>query len=393
MPTAVLDMELTNLPPEVLLPGHYNKAFLLLRFKGRPLGQKTLPVTDGRIILQEYHKELLDAVNPSLWQQWVYDYLNWDEQDTIDFTLPKATIAICTRDRTDDLKRCLDALLKLPDDGQEIIVIDNCPSTDATQKLVENYPNVRYILETRPGLNIARNRALQEARHAIVAFTDDDAVPDTGWLRALLRNFDSSLVGCVTGITMPLELETEAQEAFERYGSFSKGFKRKVYGINTHNPLSAGGIGAGVNMAIRKSLVPEIGAFDEALDAGTPTQSGGDHEYFVRVMLAGYTIIYEPAALVWHRHRRTWAETHKTIKGYGMGVYAYWTRLIWVQGEWGVLKLPWKWFTKVQFRNLIRALLRRPGAQPLDLVLAELQGCFLGPWAYRTSRKRLKKQV
>ncbi len=51
-----------------------------------------------------------------------------------------------------------------------------------------------------------------------------------------------------------------------------------------------------------------------------PTQSGGDHEFFARILLAGFYIVYEPEGLSWHRHRRTWEETHKAIQGYGTGL-------------------------------------------------------------------------
>jgi glycosyltransferase involved in cell wall biosynthesis len=290
------------------------------------------------------------------------------------------------------LRRCLNALIKLPDDGQEILVIDNCPSTDETYQLVAAYTGVRYIRELRPGLNVARNRALQEAQHEVVAFTDDDAVPDTTWLRALLKNFDNPLVLCVTGLTMPLELETEAQEAFEKYNSFNKGFTKKLYSSIKNNPLATGGVGAGANMALRKSVQQEVGFFDEALDAGTLTQSGGDHEFFARILLAGFYIVYEPEALSWHRHRRTWRETRKAIEGYGTGVYAFWTRTLFVEREFSIVRFPWDWFMDEQLPKLVRAIIRRPNAQSLSLVLAELRGCYMGPWAYFLSRRLLRKK-
>jgi hypothetical protein len=134
-----------------------------------------------------------------------------------------------------------------------------------------------------------------------------------------------------------------------------------------------------------------VGLFDEALDAGTPTESGGDHEFFARILLTGYRIVYEPDALSWHRHRRTWKETKKAIRGYGIGVYAFWTRLLIREKELGILKLPYNWFIKAQLPNVVKSTLGRPGSQPLSLLLAELQGCLLGPWKYLLSRRRLKR--
>lgn len=391
MATAVLDLDLKNLPTEIKGLSAYTKAFILIRYNKKPLGKITLPVFNGILSIESYEQMLIDAVEPHLKTAWLHNYLGWEDRDP-GFIPPKATIAICTRNRTDDLRRCLDALLLLPDDGQEILVIDNCPSTDETKKLVANYPSVTYLLENTKGLDVARNRALQEAKHEIVAFTDDDATPDALWLRALLRNFSNPLVMCVTGMTMPLELETEAQEAFEKYSPFGKGFERKTFTHTTGNPLSTGQVGAGANMALRKSVQHLVGFFDEALDAGTPTQSGGDHEFFSRILLAGYQIIYEPEALSWHRHRRTWHETKKAIYGYGVGVYAYWTRIFFVEKELGILKLPYGWFIYVQLPNVIKSILRRPAATPLSLLFAELQGCLVGPWMYLVSKKQLKRK-
>lgn len=394
MATAVLDLDLANLPPEINGLSSYTKALILLRFKGKPIGKTFVPICEGSIIIENYFNDFLDATGSNLSSCWLNEYLDWTDNKANDnYIPPKATIAVCTRDRPEDLRRCLDALMKLPDDGQEFLVIDNCPSTDESRKIVESYKCIRYVLETRPGLNIARNRALTEARNEVVAFTDDDATPDPNWLRSMLRNFNNPLVSCVTGLTMPLELETDGQEAFEKYSPFGKHFKRTAYSSSSRNPLSTGEIGAGANMALRRTVQQNVGLFDEALDAGTLTQSGGDHEFFSRILRAGYHIVYEPEALSWHRHRRTMMETRKAIKGYGIGVYAYWTRLLIVERELGILKFPLYWFKDVQLPNLIKALFHRPGCQPLDFVLAELHGCFIGPFAYLRSRKRLKNKT
>jgi GT2 family glycosyltransferase len=392
MPTAVLDLDLLQLSSAITLPERYNRALILIRLRGQPVGRATLPVVGGRIGSAELRDALIDAAGWTLWERWLHDYLGWSEVHTANLTPPTATVAICTRDRPEDLQRCLEALICMPDDGQELLIVDNCPSTDATRRLVEGYGPVRYIREDRPGLDVARNRALREAQHEVVAFIDDDAVPDPGWLRALLRNFDNPLVLCVTGLTMPLELETKAQEWFERYSTFGRGFKRTVFEIANHNPLAVGSIGSGVNMALRHSVLERVGPFDEALDAGTPTRSGGDIEMFSRILAKGYRIIYDPAALNWHRHRDTWEELRQTLCGYGVGVYAAWTRSLLFEGELSTPKLAWKWFRNKQLPALIRSIVRRPGSAPLDLLLAELRGCAVGPWAYLSSRRRLRQR-
>jgi O-antigen biosynthesis protein len=91
--------------------------------------------------------------------------------------LPACTAAICTRHRTVQLRRALASLGAQSEAPLEVLVIDNAPDSDETQRVVEcEFPSVRCVREPRQGLDFARNRALTEARGEIVAFLDDDAV-------------------------------------------------------------------------------------------------------------------------------------------------------------------------------------------------------------------------
>jgi GT2 family glycosyltransferase len=300
---------------------------------------------------------------------------------------------VCTHDRSNELARCLFALMALPDDGQEYLVVDNRPSNDAAAQVAATYPRVRYIRQLDGGLNAARNRALREARHDLVAFTDDDAYVDRGWLRAITRNFHDPLVACATGLTLPAELETEAQECFERYAPFGRGYARRVFESAAMNPVAVGPVGAGANMALRRSILDSVGEFDEALDGGTPTRSGGDHEMFSRILSAGFRIVYDPAAVSWHRHRRTRHELVETVRGYGTGVYAMWTRALLVGGELGVFKQAIAWLRHRQIPEFGRSLHPRRRRVPLAVLLAELRGCLAGPAAYFASRRALRRRA
>jgi glycosyltransferase involved in cell wall biosynthesis len=368
------------------------RALVLLRWAGRPVGQLLLPVRDGHIPKAVIEEHLASTATWDFWAAWLHDSLGWDEAETR-HPLPPATIAVCTRNRPDDLRRCLDGIAALPDDGQEVIVVDNNSPDSATLDVVAAFPRARYVSQKTGGLDAARNRAIHEARHDIVAFTDDDAFVDRNWLRALVRNFENPLVLCATGLTMPVELETEAQELFESYTPFCRGFTRRVFDGNEMNPLAVGQVGAGANLAFRRSLPDLVGPFDEALDGGTATKSGGDHEMFSRILAAGYQIVYDPAALNWHRHRRTWNELRDTLRGYGTGVYAMWTRALLKNREFSVFKHAFAWLSQGQVPELIRSL--RPGTRrlPAKLLLAELRGCLSGPRAYIASRQALRRRT
>ncbi len=342
----------------------------------------------GRVDALALWDMCMASAGPRVWESWLQQWLGWDEHGPLGAAAPPATVAVCTRDRPEDLQHCLRSLLAMPNQGQEILVVDSASTGKTTQQITTRSGNrVRYVREERPGLNRARNRALQEARHDLVAFIDDDAVADKVWLRHLLRPFADPRVWCVTGNTLPRELETRAQQIQENFSTFSRGFTVRTYGPLAP-PAAAGCVGAGVNMALRKQVIDVIGSFDPALDAGTITRSGGDNDMFDRIISAGYHIAYEPSALALHRHRRDEAALRKAFYGYGVGVYAAWTRALLFHGDWHVVRSAWQWWRHEQLPGLLRRARR---GLPRRLQLLQLLGCLAGPWAYLRSRFREHK--
>ncbi len=387
MPTAVVQLDIDRIPPDLSVADKYQEACILVRRRGTPVAQFSVPVQGGRVDMERCRRALLDATSARQWRWEVEDYLG-PVQVLAD--PPAATVAICTRERPDDLTRALQAVSALEPSPAEILVVDNNPATSRTQEVVTAFSTVRYVREDRPGLDAARNRALREATTPVVAFTDDDAVPEPEWLGHLLQPFEDPRVLCTSGLTLPLELETPAQEWFERYSPFGRGFDPMVFDGLCDDPMAVARVGAGANMALRRSVLQRVGGFDEALDAGTPTRSGGDHEMFGRILAAGYRIAYEPRAVSWHRHRRTWTELRSALHGYGVGVYAVWTRRLAYERELGVLRHAFRWLYYAQVPRLWHALRGDPGSAPLDLVVAELRGCLAGPAAYWKARRQVR---
>jgi GT2 family glycosyltransferase len=387
--TAVVQLDLDNLPTSVVVPAACRQALVIVRRREIPVAQFYVAATAGRLEVAEIRQRLDAATVKSRWRWAADDYLGLEPPHE----LPPATVAICTRERPDDLARALRAVAALDPAPAEVLVVDNAPSTPRTFEVVRSFPSYRYVREDRRGLDAARNRALAEAGSPVVAFTDDDAAPEPGWLGALLEAFADPRVMCATGLTLPLELETDAQEWFERLSPFGRGFERRIFDGTRDDPVAVARAGAGANMALRRSVLEQVGPFDEALDAGTETRSGGDHEMFGRILAAGLRIVYEPRAVSWHRHRRTWEELREAIHGYGVGVYAMWTRRLIVDRELGVLRHAARWLRLVQIPRLWRSLRRGPDSVPLDLLLAELRGCCAGPTAYAAARRRLRGSV
>jgi GT2 family glycosyltransferase len=383
-PFAALDLDIEAVGERLAVPAGARGALVLLRIAGRPCGQAVVrPGRDGSIS----RDELLAAAGSSFWEAWLEHRLGLDDPRPAPAPARTVSVAICTRDRTEDLERCLAALLAMPDDGQEILVVDNAPATEATRLLVEPQPRVRYVREPRPGLDVARNRALAEATGEIVAFTDDDAAPDRLWLRHLVRHFDDPAVAAAGGLTMALELESPAQVAFQRYGGFGRGFRLVTYEGARQDPLMAWHAGAGVNMALRRELVRSLNGFDEALDAGTGTQAGGDSDMFRRILGAGYRIVYDPAALNWHRHRRTEQELVRQLEGYETAGAAILSKAVFHEGNLDALLHGLRWLGR-EGKSMLRSLLSRPGAAPPGLSWRRFRGGLVGPARYRKARAK-----
>jgi glycosyltransferase involved in cell wall biosynthesis len=306
------------------------------------------------------------------------------------------TVVVCTRNRAARLAECLDALAALdyPSDLLDILIVDNAPSDDATRHVVAQYPAMRYVVEPRPGLDWARNRAVREARGEIVAYTDDDVSVDRGWIRALATAFDEEPHAmCVTGLVLPDELDTRAQVLFEEYGGFGRGFTRWVYKVDRGESAArryggTGRFGTGANMAFRREFFDQEGLFDPALDVGTPSNGGGDLEMFFRVLKSGHALVYEPAAMVRHRHRREYAELRTQVTNNGIGFYAYLVRTAqaYPEDRAAIARLGVWWLWWWNARRLLGALVR-PGAFPIDLILAEFKGSLIGLRRYTAARR------
>src|SRR5260221_14795970 len=100
------------------------------------------------------------------------------------------SILIPTRNRCQDIVPCLRSLLALDYDDFEIIVFDQSTSDETEQAVRAEFGSaqqLRYIRSNTTGKSIALNRLMEAACGGIFAFTDDDTVVPTDWLRTIER--------------------------------------------------------------------------------------------------------------------------------------------------------------------------------------------------------------
>src|SRR5262245_12367332 len=142
--TAVCEVHLEQIEQGIGNLRGYQRALVVFRLRKSVVGQAWLPVTNGHIAAATLRTQL-----PSMaWAVW---QLLMDEgsQPT---PVPTATVVVCTRDRTDDLANCLPGLQHIAAQGNEVIVVDSCPSDDRTAQLVSAYPELRYLRDPIPAL-------------------------------------------------------------------------------------------------------------------------------------------------------------------------------------------------------------------------------------------------
>ncbi|MBW4595701.1 MAG: glycosyltransferase [Brasilonema angustatum HA4187-MV1] len=384
MPYTIIEIEVTQPFPTILLKESDIGIGLIVRRKDKPIGflMQALPVKS--VLFPEDLAQLITKeVGTKLLQESIREELIPPAVNLVEF--PSLTVAICTKDRPENLARCLQSLLNLQTSVSklEILVIDNAPSNERTQELVASLPGIHYVIEPKPGLDFARNRALHSATGELLAFLDDDVVVDRKWLKGLMEAWAENCdAAAFTGLVLPYELATEAQILFEQRGGFRRGFEKIRYGQvlagNPLHPCGAGIFGAGCNMAFHREILLKLGGFDEALDTGAPLPGGGDLDIFYRIIRAGYPLVYEPQYLVFHQHRREYEKLLRQYWTWGLGFMAFVVKSY--QSDPGqrsqLRRLVW-WWIKDQLKQF-KDSLRSRHVLPPTMILAEFWGGILG---------------
>lgn len=215
----------------------------------------------------------------------------------------KLSVVVCTYNRCQLLKTCLDSLVNqtLPHSGYEIIVIDN-NSTDDTQKFVleyySNIKNIRMIKEEKQGLSHARNRGWREASGMYVAFIDDDAKADKNWAERVILSFQEvkpspdvvggKIIPFFHGQIppwFPIDIEVLTRGDQKRFLTAAEG----QYGFY------------GSNMIFKKEILQENKGFSTEYGMqGNEIRLAEETEFFRRLSKVSPMLWYDPDILIEH---------------------------------------------------------------------------------------------
>lgn len=414
-PAKRVELEFSG-PPVVLSPPRradgtrYPRALLIARNHGIPVGAGLVDVpTEGMSpeALSEWFSRVQTGAHaasisetaahrgsaggmPVLWRQ---GNAHEDLQGT---NPPLVSVVLATKGRAQSLERCLASIANLDYPNFEVVVVENGERVlkeGSAPSIAVSDSRFRLAYEPFVGLSRARNTGIVESRGSIIAFTDDDVEVDPQWLKEIVHAFSVRPdVAGVTGMTLPGELETAAQDWFEQFGGHTqgRGFQFEVFDPRTmtQDPLfPSPPFGAGVNMAFRAEALKAMNGFDPCLGTGTVARAAEDTDLFYRLLASGRVLVYWPPALVFHYHRRDYPALQRQVEGYGVGITAFYTKWLVSRPATALhiaALLPralWYFFSPSSGR-----VATRKADYPKELGRRQMRGMLLGPIAYLRSR-------
>lgn len=206
-------------------------------------------------------------------------------------TIPKISVVIPARNASDIIGECLLLLLNqsklVYKRDYEIILVDD-GSEDNTVEVSNKY-GIQVISQKHAGPSAARNNGVKVSRGDIIVFTDADCIASPDWLFQLTQPLISNneIIG-VKGAyrtnengVIPRFVQQEFEYKYQRMKN-----QKLIDFIDTYSA------------AYRKNIFMENGGFDEIF----PVPSVEDQELSYRLARKGYHMVFQPSAIVYHKH-------------------------------------------------------------------------------------------
>ncbi len=222
---------------------------------------------------------------------------------------PSVSVAICTKDRLEDLKRTLSVLISTHATNpllKEIVVVDNS-ATGTAQEVVaaareEGAPTLSYFHVSTPGVSSARTKALREVRGDVLVFVDDDMDVSPDLIESHSRALSEFGVGVSLGRIVPDLASVDQAWLAAAHNEMLGGPSGRLDLGPSQKLLPDGPAGFGGNTAIRVDCVPSDLTFPDALGWDpNGVRFGGEDTYFFGRLAALQGAVYTPKASVVHR--------------------------------------------------------------------------------------------
>lgn len=232
---------------------------------------------------------------------------NMDARNRTDAAALRATVVIPSYNRPDRLRACLDALLTDPDDGFEIVVVDDGSDVPLGETCAPFGPRVRCLRQDNAGPAAARNAGAEAARGRVLLFTDDDCRPQAGWVDAMLAAHDGAEERLVGGRVVNLLEDNTFAAASQSLCDF----------LYDYFDADAGDVPffTSNNIACDRDRFLAMGGFDRSF----PLAAAEDRDFGLRWRAAGGTLVYAPSAVVGHAHALTFRGFLRQHSNYGRG--------------------------------------------------------------------------
>jgi glycosyltransferase involved in cell wall biosynthesis len=215
---------------------------------------------------------------------------------------PRISVVVCSYNGDATLRQCLAGLLALDyPDYEVILVLDG--STDGSARIAATYDRVRTIATPNRGLSSARNTGLAAATGEIVAYIDDDAIPDPGWLTHVAITFAAGPFAAVGG---PNILPPGSGLVAECVANAPGGPTHVLIDDCDAEHLP------GCNLAVRKDALESVGGFDPRFRV-----AGDDVDLCWRLLDSGRRLGFSPGAVVLHHRRGSVRAYLRQQRGYG----------------------------------------------------------------------------
>ena len=212
------------------------------------------------------------------------------------------SVVICARDEASYITECLTAATSLNYGSYEVIVVDD-GSTDGTAEIARSFDRVITVSIPHSGLGTARNVGLETATGEIISYLDADAYPHRDWLRQLTRGFDDPDVAAAGG---PNLVPAEDPRTAQMVGLAPGGPVHVLTSDNRAEHVP------GCNMAFRREVLLEIGAFDPVYRS-----AGDDVDVCWKLLDRHWQIAFRPAAVVFHHRRASVRAYLRQQRAYG----------------------------------------------------------------------------